>query len=95
MDKIDDYQMLLRGYTRGLYTRAEVVSMSVDLLYESSNREALWLALKPEHRETMIEWLIRFDESAEPFAIRGDPLKLWRVLSEVKQWLVCRGSLQA
>jgi hypothetical protein len=50
-----------------------VVSKSIGLLYRSDDRDAFWQALTPAHREKMSLWLSRFDESAEPFAIKADP----------------------
>ena len=90
MDKTDEYRALLDGYQQGIYTRGEVVSKSLELLFQSSDREALWVALAPEHRDRMAQLLNSFDESAEPFAIKADPLQVWREMSVLKQWLVGR-----
>jgi hypothetical protein len=57
------------------------------LLFNSSNRAALWDALLPEHRDRMARLLVNFDESAEPFAIKADPIQVWREMSALKQWL--------
>jgi hypothetical protein len=86
MDKIDEYRSLLDGYQEGIYTKGEVVSASLGLLIQSANREALWAALVPEHREYMAQLITSFDESAEPFAIKADPFQVWREMSALKQW---------
>jgi len=87
MDKIDDYSRLLDGYENGLYTDGEVVWAALGLLFQSTNREALWNSLTPAHREKMERFLHEFDEAAEPFTIRGDPHQAWHELSVVKRWL--------
>ncbi|RYG38778.1 MAG: hypothetical protein EON93_01430 [Burkholderiales bacterium] len=86
MDKIDEYQALLAGYEEGMYTEGEVVSASLGLLFQSTNREALWAAFVPEHREYVAQLIKNFDETAEPFAIKADPVQVWREMSALKQW---------
>lgn len=89
-DKIDEYRALLTWYHQGIYTNGEVVSKSLELLFESSNRDVLWNTFTSEHRHTMTQLLVEFDESAEPFAIRGDPIQAWREMSTLKRWLAER-----
>ncbi len=86
MDKIEEYRSLVAGYEEGIYTKGEVVSASLGLLFQSTSRESLWEALVPEHREYMAHLITSFDESAEPFAIKTDPLQVWREMSALKQW---------
>jgi hypothetical protein len=87
MDKIDDYSKLLEGYEHGLYTDGEVVSAALGLLFESTRRELFWKSLTPAHCEKMERLLHDFDETAEPFTIRGDPHQVWYELSTLKRWL--------
>ena len=94
MNKIDDYRSLLEWYQKGLYTWAEVGGQTFRLLYSSDDRRAFWDALEPDHRERVTEVLMAFDESAEPFAIKADPIQVWREMTDLKAWLLaqCRQS---
>lgn len=86
--EIDQYLNFLSYYEEGLYTDNEVISSSIDLLYKSTNRDAIWYSLKPEHREKIAKCLESFDESDIPFAINADPIEVWRCLSALKKWLL-------
>ncbi|MET3373384.1 hypothetical protein ABIC89_002446 [Variovorax boronicumulans] len=90
MNKIDDYRSLLECYRKGFYTWAEVGGQSFRLFYLSDDRRAFWDALEPDHRERMTEVLMAFDESAEPFAIKADPVQIWREMTDLKAWLLAR-----
>lgn len=90
MNKIDEYRSLLDGYADGLYTDGEVVAASFKLLFQSDEREAFWRAVTIEHRELMTQLLTDFDESAEPFAIKDDPKRIWREMTALKRWLATR-----
>jgi len=94
MNKIDDYRSLLEWYQKGHYTWAEVGGQTFRLLYSSDDRRAFWDALEPDHRERLAEVLMAFDESAEPFAIKADPIQVWREMTDLKAWLQaqCRQS---
>lgn len=87
MHEIEDYKALCDGYSQGIYTRGEVVSKSLDLLYKSTNRQSFWLALLPEHRAQMTQLICDFNESDEPFAIKADPVRVWHEMSALKNWL--------
>lgn len=87
MNNIDEYRDLLDGYRVGMYTGNEVISKTIRLLYASEDRDAMWQALTPQHRQAATEIISSFDESAEPFAIRMDPLQLWKEMSTLKRWL--------
>lgn len=90
MNSFEEYRALLDRYADGMYTYAEVVSMSLELLFLSDDRDAFWLTLTPDHRERMTRLLTNFDESAEPFAINTDPNNAWREMSDLKRWLAAR-----
>jgi hypothetical protein len=90
MNRIDEYRALLDWYQHGLYTRAEVGGQALRLLYLSDDRVAFWNALETDHRDRMSQLLTHFDESAEPFAIKTDPVQIHREMSELKRWLAAR-----
>ena len=91
MNKLDEYHSLVGAYRRGMYTRGEVVSASLGLLFECDDRLAFWQALSVEHRDEMRKVLVEFDPAAEPFALRpADPAEQWRQLSDLKRWLAAQ-----
>jgi hypothetical protein len=94
MNRIDDYRSLLEWYEKGLYTWAEVGGQAFRLLFLSDDRTAFWEALESDHREQMTKVLNAFDEAAEPFAIKADPIQVWREMTDLKGWFLtqCQGN---
>lgn len=88
IDEITYYFNLLELHQQGYYTHHEVISKSIDLLFESVHREAFWQVLEPQHRESITQLLNQFDKNAKPFAIRGDPQQIWHKMSALRQWLI-------
>jgi predicted protein tyrosine phosphatase len=87
MNYLDRYQSLREGYLQGIYTEREVVGQAFDMLVEGSNREMLWQALAPEHREEIYQYLQNYDEAAAPLLVHDH----WQIVKEdtiaLKRWL--------
>ena len=87
MNYLDRYQSLREGYLQGTYTEREVVGQALDMLVEGTNREMLWQALAPEHREEITQYLQKYDEAAAPLL----PHEHWQKVKEdtiaLKRWL--------
>ncbi len=90
MNQIAEYRSLLDYYEQGLYTWAEVGGQALRLLFLSDDRSAFWDALSPKHREPMAQLLTEFDESAEPIAIKADPIQIWREMADLQRWFAAR-----
>jgi hypothetical protein len=88
MNNVKAYFDLLEDSRQGLYTPSEVVAVSIDLLYESSDRVELWESFREEHRDCITKFLINFDESDPLFALNADPLRVRRATLALKGWLI-------
>ena len=90
MSNLDRYQTLIDGYEQGLYTAREVVGQAFDMLLEGGDREALWHALRTEHRDELSQYLIGYDESTPPVLPHEHWLKVKEDTLALKRWFVAR-----
>lgn len=86
MNHLDRYQSLLEGFLQGIYTGPEVVGQALDMLVKGTDRETLWRALTPEHREEIAQFLQNYDEAAPALL----PHEHWQKVREdtiaLKRW---------
>jgi len=86
MNHLDRYQSLLEGYLQGIYTGREVVGQAFDMLIDGTDREALWQALTPEHREEITQYLQNYDEAARPLLAHEHWQKVKDDTIALKRW---------
>lgn len=86
---VAEFNELLQNFERGLYTRAEIIGQSIDLLGEGN--AALWERL-PEWVRSQIEMaVLSFSEDEEVFSFsRRNRDVVKRELLALKRWLIER-----
>jgi hypothetical protein len=90
MSNVNRYQTLIDAYERGLYTDREVVGQAFDMLLEGGDREALWQALRAEHRAELSQYLTSYDESTPLLLPHEHWLKVKEDTLALKRWFVAR-----
>lgn len=85
-DLLSEFADLYKGYNQGLYTDAEIVSKSLELLGEGD--AALWAAFPVCIRDEIRRQLGSFSEEGELVSFGSEDVEsLKKRLLVVKQWL--------
>jgi len=94
LDECSRLHELLEAYETGFYLQGEVVSVCLDMLYDSQKTADLWADMPSWVKDSVIQQLKKFSEDEELVTFgQGDPQLVKSRLLVVKHWLSEQGVL--